>query len=128
MALTIISFNVPYVPIHVKPYDIECIFKKEFGDINIKLDIIVKLDINTNCEFLVLFVILSTTDPSEELLEFKQRIKHEEVLFYYDDIGNYFEATTIIPKKRKCFISNEDIEEVKLSFNNTFTLENAAEE
>jgi hypothetical protein len=114
-----ISFIIQRVPNFVKEWVFYNTFEEAFGDVEVKLDIHIKTDTRTNFDFQMLFVHISTDEPSEELIEFKKRLNEEgEVWIYYDDI-HYFKTKKIIKKTQKRIISKKDMEEIKNSFKKT---------
>ena len=113
------SFIIQRVPNFVKEWVFLKTFKEAFGEVEVKLDIHIKTDTRTNFDFQMLFVHISTDEPSEELIEFKKRLNEEgEVWIYYDDI-HYFKTKKIIKKTQKRIISKKDMEEIKNSFKKT---------
>jgi len=95
----------------VKVQNVERVFKDEFGNIDVTIDIIIKKDIHNDMEYQMLFVHLVTNEPNEKLVEYNKTIESgEEVWFWYTK-KYYFKTRKVLNKQR--MMTNTDMEEIK---------------
>jgi len=106
-----LTINIPRIPSFVKVQNVERVFKDEFGNIDVTIDIIIKKDNTHDIEYQMLFVHLVTNEPNERLVEYSKTIESGEEVWFWYSLKHYFKTRKVLNKPR--MITKTDMEEIK---------------
>ena len=110
-----LTINIPRIPSFVKVQNVERVFKDEFGNIDVTIDIIIKKDNTHDIEYQMLFVHLVTNEPNERLVEYSKTIESGEEVWFWYSLKHYFKTRKVLNKPR--MITKTDMEEIKKGLN-----------
>ena len=106
-----LTINIHRIPSFVKVQNVERVFKDEFGNIDVTIDIIIKKDNTHDIEYQMLFVHLVTNEPNERLVEYSKTIESGEEVWFWYSLKHYFKTRKVLNKPR--MITKTDMEEIK---------------